>query len=523
MTTRLPVNGLTVDLDLSSYATKEDLQTISLTPGPKGDNGVDGKQGIQGEHGERGDVGPIGPHGERGEKGDTGAQGPQGEQGPPGQVITVDHEGKQGIEGPRGAQGDKGDKGDAGERGAQGLQGIEGPQGPRGAQGEHGADGVAGAKGDKGDAGVQGPKGDTGAPGAKGDTGAPGAGTQAQLDDLLRQINELNAKVASCCDNKDTKITVIEKSETGAQIILNLDSRNINSLPRNSAPGKWYDLTSNHNDATVFGTVAYGSLGGQYCAVFPGGAANYVQVLSREYFKGGAFTVQSWVYVTKVDNWNRIIDFGNGVGVQCIVLSNSYGTSGNPGLYMESQALQMKAKVAAPLNQWNHICTTFVPNTNPDNKPVVNNTATDTAKGVAKIFINGVLQGATYMPKPTNVVRKNCYIGKSNWPPTQDPNMTGGIGAVQIYDGALTDAEILANYNTTKSYYVTAPIQPPMPIAPAATPATTTTTTTSAGYPGVSSYSSAPIPMSMSSSGSVSAPAPAQLDSSVAAAGYINL
>jgi hypothetical protein len=167
-----------------------------------------------------------------------------------------------------------------------------------------------------------------------------------------------------------------------------------------------------------------------------------------------------------------------------------------------------------------------VPNTNPDNKPVVNNTATDTTKGVAKIFINGVLQCATYMPKPTNIVRKNCYIGKSNWPPTQDPNMTGGIGAIQIYDGALTDAEILANYNTTKSYYATAPIQPPMPIAPAATPATTTTT--SAGYPGVSSYSSAPTPVSLSASSSVpvpvgAAPAPAQLDSSVAAAGYINL
>jgi hypothetical protein len=341
---------------------------------------------------------------------------------------------------------------------------------------------------------------------------------------LLRQINELNAKVASCCDNKDTKITVIEKSETGAQIILNLDSRNINSLPRTSAPGKWYDLTTNKNDATVFGTVAYGSLGGQYCAVFPGGSANYAQVVSREYFKGGAFTVQSWVYVTKVDNWNRIIDFGNGVGVQCIVLSNSYGTSGNPGLYMESQSLQMKAKVAAPLNQWNHICATFVPNTNPDNKPVVNNTATDTTKGVAKIFINGILQGATYMPKPTNIVRKNCYIGKSNWPPTQDPNMTGGIGAIQIYDGALTDAEILANYNTTKSYYATAPIQPPMPIAPA----TTTTTASSSTTPTAMSTPtlvpmSSPTPVSMGASSSVPAPAPAQLDSSVAAAGYINL
>jgi hypothetical protein len=28
-----------------------------------------------------------------------------------------------------------------------------------------------------------------------------------------------------------------------------------------------------------------------------------------------------------------------------------------------------------------------------------------------------------------------------------------GIGSLQIYNGALTDAEMLSNYNTTKSYY----------------------------------------------------------------------
>jgi hypothetical protein len=31
--------------------------------------------------------------------------------------------------------------------------------------------------------------------------------------------------------------------------------------------------------------------------------------------------------------------------------------------------------------------------------------------------------------------------------------MQGGIGAIQIYDGYLNDAEMLANYNTTKAYY----------------------------------------------------------------------
>jgi hypothetical protein len=256
-----PVNGLSVDLDLSSYATKEELAIISLTPGPqgdKGDAGVDGatgakgdkgdtgdvgpagadgaqgQQGIQGVQGEHGEAGPVGPQGEKGEKGDTGPMGPQGEQGPPGQVIQVDHEGIQGVQGERGEKGDKGDKGDTGEVGPMGPAGAQGAQGVQGIQGEHGADGVAGPmgpvgpvgpkgdQGEKGDAGsqgiqgIQGVKGDAGAPGTQGPvgpqgiqgvqgpvgaTGAAGAGTQTQLDALQRQIDELKAAVAKCCGN----------------------------------------------------------------------------------------------------------------------------------------------------------------------------------------------------------------------------------------------------------------------------------------------------------------------------------
>jgi hypothetical protein len=258
-----PVNGLSVDLDLSGYATKEELATISLTPGPqgeKGDAGADGatgakgdkgdtgdvgpagadgaqgQQGIQGVQGEHGDVGPMGPQGETGAKGDTGPAGPQGEQGPPGQVIQVDHEGIQGIQGERGEKGDKGEKGDTGEVGPMGPAGAQGAQGVQGPQGEHGADGVAGSmgpvgpigtkgeQGEKGDVGaqgiqgIQGPKGADGSPGTQGPVGPqgiqgvqgpvgatglqgiPGAGTQTQLDAILARLTTLEAKVAACCD-----------------------------------------------------------------------------------------------------------------------------------------------------------------------------------------------------------------------------------------------------------------------------------------------------------------------------------
>ena len=60
------------NIDTSQFATKEELQTISLTPGPKGEPGPIGPKGENGE---------PGPRGERGEQGPIGLTGPKGENG----------------------------------------------------------------------------------------------------------------------------------------------------------------------------------------------------------------------------------------------------------------------------------------------------------------------------------------------------------------------------------------------------------------------------------------------------------
>jgi len=244
--------------------------------------------------------------------------------------------------------------------------------------------------------------------------------------------------------NPDTAITVIETSSSGATLILNLDSRNTNSLARGASPGTWYDLTSNHNNATIYGSVAYGLQGGQYCAVFPGADADYAQCVPNVYFNGNSFTIQSWVYVTAVLNWNRIIDFGSGAGVNNILLSNTYGGTGKPGIYIEGTefAATYPGSSSVLLNAWHQVCATFT-----------RNTSGNTNQGVARIYIDGMPYGSGTTSVPANVTRTLCYIGKSNWGHGPDPNMQGGIGAIQIYNGALTDAEMLSNYNTTKSYY----------------------------------------------------------------------
>ena len=133
------------ELDTSGFATKQELQNIALTPGPKGDKG------------EAGERGPIGP------------QGPQGLQG------------IQGLTGPKGDAGERGPQGDTGPRGADGLQGPQGLQGIQGERGQDGQAGPIGPKGERGEQGPTGPQGPIGLTGPKGENGRDGVGIPQRL------------------------------------------------------------------------------------------------------------------------------------------------------------------------------------------------------------------------------------------------------------------------------------------------------------------------------------------------------
>ena len=118
------------EIDTSNFATKEELKTITLTPGPQGPPGERGETGLQGPQGIQGLTGPVGPQGIQGERGQDGQPGPKGDIGPIG---------PQGLQGERGQDGQKGERG---EQGPIGQTGPAGPQGPIGLTGPKGADGV---------------------------------------------------------------------------------------------------------------------------------------------------------------------------------------------------------------------------------------------------------------------------------------------------------------------------------------------------------------------------------------------
>lgn len=144
------------EIDTNNFATKQELQKIVLTPGPKGDKG------------ETGERGPIGPQGLTGPKGETGERGPQGDTGPRGIDGLQGPIGPQGLQGERGQDGQRGERGEQGPPGPQGLQGIPGTPGERGRDGEPGPRGERGEQGPIGQTGPQGPIGLTGPKGADG-------------------------------------------------------------------------------------------------------------------------------------------------------------------------------------------------------------------------------------------------------------------------------------------------------------------------------------------------------------------
>jgi hypothetical protein len=158
------------------------------------------------------------------------------------------------------------------------------------------------------------------------------------------------------------------------------------------------------------------------------GTPNYATLPAGVYFNG-AFTIECWVYPRQYSNWSRIIDFGNGAGANNVLLAYSFGTSGQPGLYIEG--VQIPATSQLPLNQWSHVAATF-------------------SGGTGTIYINGIASGSGSFPTPANVVRNLNYIGRSNWG-TGDPDANAVYDELRIWNIAKTPTQIMAEMNVQLS------------------------------------------------------------------------
>jgi len=169
----------------------------------------------------------------------------------------------------------------------------------------------------------------------------------------------------------------------------------------------------------------------------------YLQVPSGVYFSS-EFTFTAWINLVRYQDWSRIIDFGNGQGIDNVLLSFKQKNlqTNNPQLvgsvYQGSTNLDLKTSSNINLNQWHFVA--FV-----------------LRNSIGYIYLNGNLveSGSLLIPNKINTTKN--YIGKSNW--GHDPYAEAFYDDIKIYSGALSINDIINKYNLestnfSKYYYI---------------------------------------------------------------------
>jgi len=198
----------------------------------------------------------------------------------------------------------------------------------------------------------------------------------------------------------------------------------------------WHMQNSDSGDSSVnnYATKSLGTIP-KYGMIGKGqefdGASDYIDVTNGfSSFQG--ITVSVWAYPTLNANWARVIDFGNGPNANNILMARE-GTSD----HLQFQCLSWGGvnNLDSPgqwaNNTWQHLVATITPG------------------ALGTLYKNGQQVGQwTSRTVPSGVLRRNNYIGKSNWP---DALYKGRMDELTIATVARSSNWVWATYMNTAS------------------------------------------------------------------------
>jgi hypothetical protein len=215
---------------------------------------------------------------------------------------------------------------------------------------------------------------------------------------------------------------------TGANIIRNGLVLALDAASRNSYPGSgatWTDLSGNNNTGTLVNSPTFNS-GNQGSLVFNGTNQYVTDTIS---IASSPFTIICWVYPSVTPASKTVFSVGSGAGTRLALhLRMVTNTSFLFGLYNDD----LSATVTGVTGVWNCFAVTF------------------TTGFVQSIYQNGIFNisrtaGGYYVGNTT------CNIGR--WANNNAEYVNGNIANVQVYNRALSAAEISQNFNATKSRF----------------------------------------------------------------------
>ncbi len=215
--------------------------------------------------------------------------------------------------------------------------------------------------------------------------------------------------------------------------ILHYDAGNSSSY--SGSGNTWVDIGSLGKNATFVSTPGYSTNGG---GILGFSSSNYATVgaMNPDYTKG--FTATFYANFGSANNWERIIDFGNGQGSSNIIVARNGSTSAlHIGLYSGASVLGYCNANSIILNGWNH----YGVIADGTNCYFYRNGSlwSDVTRYDGS---NTVVTAMTSVPPSVN--RSTNYIGESSW--SVDDFFAGGMGEISIYNRGLTANEIYENF-----------------------------------------------------------------------------
>jgi filamentous hemagglutinin family protein len=209
-------------------------------------------------------------------------------------------------------------------------------------------------------------------------------------------------------------------------LILYLDASNSDSA-QSSSISTWYDLSGSGNHATFHNgsaTVTDGKV------IFDGQNNSYFTIPSTDTddFTSG-FTIIAGFEFDSNRNWERIIDFGNAANSSNILFARS-STSNDLSIWCESSGCGSNLTSSGGISNgsYKYYSATMDGSNH-------------------KIYVDTTLLASNNNTSlPSNTTRNTNYIGRSHWG-YGDPNLKGEMGALLIYNGALTSSQLTQTIN----------------------------------------------------------------------------
>ena len=220
-------------------------------------------------------------------------------------------------------------------------------------------------------------------------------------------------------------------------LVLHLDSANPQSFDGNSTV--WRDLSGNGNNGTLVNGVGYSNSNRGVLSF--DGTNDYVNCGGNgiSFNFGNNFTISGWVYPTSI---------GPNNGGDIVTLSYSqYLPYASYGLEFTNTS-KFSIGLGDTTNNWVVYRTTSTYLLN--NWYYVVGTYNGTT---VKLFVNSVLENQTNVTKTINYTNSPLTIGCWYYDLTPLNAFSGSIPIVQVYNRALSDDEIIQNYNSTKSRF----------------------------------------------------------------------